>query len=152
MRSQVIRIRNLPRDRVVSKRINVKPNLFLGLLIAAGVVILVARLYYSIVGLSMVILGLFAMIVMPDHVLCEFTQDYMILYNLPEKNRCSLVYYEDIVSWHYEWHASMDLLVIMLVDGTTEALEMYSRYPVRAYMEMFAPGKEKKGSGKRGKK
>ena len=148
MKSQAIRKRNLPEDVSVLHRVQLKPTLFLILMDMAGMIFVVPKPYLVLIGIMMVMLGAFCLFVMPDGILCEFTKDYLILYNRHEKDECTMVYYEDIVSWSYEWHANSDYLTLMLVDGSTERQEVYSRR-IRAYMKLYAPGKELKTRGRR---
>ena len=37
-----------------------------------------------------------------------------------------------------------DLLVVTLLDGSTQSVDMYSKRSVAKYMRQFAPNKEKK--------
>lgn len=145
MKSQVIRNRNLPKDTKVYKKIvNVKPiGLLVGTLII-GALITLLKPYMLIIGISMVILSLFCLVVMPDKELCRFTNEYLVLYNRQNKEECTLVYWDEIVSWHYEWYKTYDQLVIELIDGSSEIQEMYSIYSIKKEMELYAPGKMKK--------
>ena len=141
MKSQAIRKRNLPSDVVVDHRIQLKPTVPLVLMAMAGMIFVVAKPYLVLIGLVMCMLAVFCLFVMPEGILCEFTSRYLILYNRKDRSDCMLVYWEDIVSWQYEWHTYADLLVIMLVDGSTEIQEVYSSR-VRRYMKKYAPNKE----------
>ena len=58
-----------------------------------------------------------------------------------------MIYWEDVVSWRYEWHAAYDQLVIGLTDGSSEVQEMYSRLSIQYYMDRYAKGKEVKNNG-----
>ncbi len=140
MKSQVIRKRNLPEDRSVSYRVQLKPTVTLVIMIMMGMIFIVAKPYLFLSGIMMGMLGVFCLFVMPDGVLCEFTGDYLILYNRKSPD-CMLVYWDDIVSWQYEKHASTDSLIIIMVDGSTETLECYSG-KIRRYMKAYVPDKE----------
>lgn len=141
MKSQVIRIKNIPDYISVRQRVQLKPTLTLVLMIMAGMLFVAAKPYLVLGGIMMTMLGAFCLFVMPDGVLCEFTKEYLILYNRRHRSDCMLVYWDEIVTWQYEKHASSDDLLIMLVDGSTEKLETYSRGICR-YMRMYAPDKE----------
>ena len=122
MKSQVIRCRNLPKDpKTYEKIINVKP-----------------------VGLLIITLSLFCLIVMPDRDLCKFTKDYLVLYNRHNRDECSLIYWDEVVSWHYEWYKTYDQLVIEMIDGSTEIQDMYSIGSIKKSMDHHIPGKMKK--------
>lgn len=103
--------------------------------------------YLLMAAMTMILLALFSLFIMPDRKLCDFTDDYLVLYNQSDRSRCYMVFWDDIVSWHYEWHASYDQLVIMLSDGSTQMQEMYSRLSIQYHMNQYAKGKEVKNNG-----
>ena len=146
MRSQVIRIRNLPADQTVRHSVHVKPTVLMVIFLLAGIVMMFMRPYLTVAAMMMILLAIFSLTVMPDRKLVEFTDDYLILYNQSDKTRCFIVYWEDVVNWKYEWHPSYDQLVITLTDGSTQMQEMYSRLPIQYYMDKYAKGKEMKNS------
>ena len=67
-----------------------------------------------------------------------------MLYNRHDKRECFIIYYEDMVSWHYEWNPSYDQLVISLVDGSVEKQEVYAKYRIGKWLNSLAPGKQAK--------
>ncbi len=145
MKSQAIKVRNLPQDpQQYYKSVRVKPILLLVLLLGLGVIFVCMKSYLLPVGSAMIVLALFALTMMPDRTLCQFTKEYLILYNLTDRSMCTIISWDEIVSWRYEYHGAADLLVVTLIDGTTEVQEMYSKLAVRSMMKMFAPGKEEK--------
>ena len=79
---------------------------------------------------------------MPDRILIQFTPDYLVLYNHRDAETCTIIYWDEIVNWQYEYHPSVDKLLINLVNGTSESIEMYSRRAVARYMNQYAPDKE----------
>ncbi len=147
MRSQVIRIRNLPADVTVRHSVHVKPTILMVVFLLVGVVMLFMKPYLLMAAMTMILLALFSLFIMPDRKLCDFTDDYLVLYNQSDRSRCYMVFWDDIVSWHYEWHASYDQLVIMLSDGSTQMQEMYSRLSIQYHMNQYAKGKEVKNNG-----
>ena len=61
-----------------------------------------------------------------------------------------MIYWDEIVNWKYEYHTSVDLLKVTTVDDNTESVEMYSKWGVRKFMNLYAPGKEvKRNAGKK---
>lgn len=144
MKSQVIKIRNIPFLPAVQKTVHVKPVLFLLLLMIAGFVLITRQYDLMIAGCCMILLSVFAMLFMPDRILVQFTSDYMILYNTREKDECTLVYWDEIVSWQYEWHTSYDTLAVTLTDGSTQTVDMFSKHSIQGIMKQYAAGKEKK--------
>ena len=144
MKSQVLRIRNLPSDRIVVHRVHVKPVILMVLFLLGGIVMLFMKPYLLVAALTMILLALFSLFIMPDRVLCEFTEQDLVLYNQTDKTRCFIIYWDEVVSWHYERHPAYDLLVVSLIDGSTQTQEMYSKMSVNSYMNQYAAGKEKK--------
>ncbi len=152
MKTQTIRIRNLPEYNGVEEKVHVKPIAFIIMMLLIGIVIAIIRSYLLLAGILLVLMALFALIIMPDKVICEFRDDYVILYNEREKTRCNMVYYEDVVSWQYEWYATVDKLVFNLVDGSSQIQEVYSKGSVKPYLDNHLPDKEiKKAKLKRSK-
>lgn len=147
MRSQSIRISNLPSDQTVRHTVHVKPTAVMVVFLLVGVAMLFMKPYMILAAMTMILLALFSLFIMPDRKLCDFTDEYLVLYNQTDRSRCFMVYWEDIVSWRYEWHASYDQLVIFLTDGSTQIQEMYSRLSIQYYMNQYAKGKEVKNSG-----
>ena len=143
MKSQKIRVRNLPETRRVIHKVQVKPTVILSILLFVGLLMMFMKPYLLVAGLTMVLLALFCQFVMPDRVLCEFCDDYMVLYNDHDRTRCNMIYYDEIVAWRYERHRSADQLVIQMIDDTTQVQEMYSKNTIRRQMETYAAGKER---------
>ena len=149
LQSQRIRIRNLPLNLVVSKKVHVKPVGMLWVFIILGILVVFMRPYLMAYGMILITLPLFALIVLPDRKLCDFTSKYLILYNQRNKQDCMIIYWDEIVSWTYERHPANDLLMISLADGSTEVQELYSRFTIARPMKQYAPGKEMKTRKKR---
>ncbi len=145
MKSQVIKSRNLPKDyKTYEKMINVKPIGLLIVTLISGVLITFLKPYLAMSGISMIVLSLFCLVVMPDKELCRFTKEYLVLFNRHHKDECTLVYWDEIVSWHYEWYKTYDKMVVELIDGSCEIQEMYSLYAIKKEMELHVPNKMKK--------
>lgn len=145
MASRRIKIRNLiEENNLVEKTVHVKPTILLVIAMAVGGILITLRGYYLILGVALVLLALFGIIVMPDRILCQFTKDYLILYNYINKEECTMIPWDEIVSWKYEYHYNYDTLVLDLVDDTTERQEMYSKRSIKKYMQIYAPDKEVK--------
>ncbi len=143
MRSCVIKIHNIPEMTEPVHHVTVKPTGLLIGVIILGMVFILRYPYFIAAGFSLVMLATFALLVMPDRTLITFTKEYMILYNLTDRTSCTMIYWEDVVTWQYEHHFRNDQLVVNLVDGTSEFADVYSRGSVARYLEQFAPGKEK---------
>ncbi|MBP3891813.1 MAG: hypothetical protein J6D29_06535 [Solobacterium sp.] len=146
MKSQVIKVKNIPAQEDKSASIRVKPMLALFLLMIFGIYSLVRNPYMLTASLMMIMISLFALLLLPDRKLADFYPDFLVLYNDRDRSSCALIYWDEIVQWQYEWHASYDLLVIHLVDGSSQQVEMYSKYRVAKLMNLYAPNKEIKST------
>ena len=144
MKSKEIRVRNLPKDDVPFYVSNVKPTSFLIIAMIAGICFLWIRTYLQVIGVMVIMVSLFSLLMLPDCKLYEIHQDYIVLYNRHDKSECFIIYYEDMVSWHYEWNPSYDQLVISLVDGSVEKQAVYAQYRIEKWLNSLAPGKQAK--------
>ena len=144
MKSKEIRVRNLPKDDVPFYVSNVKPTSFLMIAMIAGICFLWIRTYLQVIGVMVIMVSLFSLLMLPDCKLYEIHQDYIVFYNRHDKSECFIIYYEDMVSWNYEWNPSTDQLVISLVDGSVEKQEVYAKYRIEKWLNSLAPGKQAK--------
>lgn len=112
------------------------------MMVLVGFIFLFINRPFELIAIIMILVGVFSLIVLPDRVLCEFSDSWMVLYNQHNRAECVMIYYDDIVSWQYEWHSSVDSLVICLLDGTTESLDVFSKYRLEKLMNEHVPGKE----------
>ena len=125
-----------------------KPVLILWIMLFTGGLIIVMKPYLLPAGMTVMLLALFAILVMPDRDLCEFTPQYIVLFNQRDRDDCMIIYWDDIVSWRYEKKTGVDHLVFTLTDGSTEIQEMFSKRAIRKSFEQYIPGKEIKGRQK----
>lgn len=148
MKSQYIKIRNIdPKIRKESFTVRVKPWPILFAMLIFGIALLVFRSYMLGFALFIIILSVFALTVMPDRILLQFTPDYLLMYNRQDRSECTMLYWDEIVTWSYEYHASSDLLVVKLINDQTEQVDMYSKWIIVKRMQRYAAGKElKKGA------
>lgn len=146
MKSQLIRVKNLPKLEEKGRAITLKPVFALVLLMAFGFYTLWWKPYLATASMFMILISVFALTFLPDRKLVEFYSQYMVLYNQRDRSQCMLVYWDEIVSWQYEWHTTNDLLVLNLVDGTSQQIEMYSKYKVVKFMNIYVPDKQIKST------
>ena len=138
-------MRNLPDNKdEIEGIIQLKPTALLAFIMIGGILVTVLRPYMVLTGVSMILLAVFAMSVMPDGKLCQIRKNYLVLYNNVGTDLVTLVYWDEIVDWHYEWRSSADFLVITLIDGSTETQEMFSRMRIARALRQHAPDKEKR--------
>lgn len=143
MKSKQLMIYNLPTNNKMLAEIDAKPKFLFFVIMVLGVasfLLDISRLY----GAMMIIFCLFAMSFMPRVALMEFYSDYLVMYNKADKNTCELIYYDDVVCWHYHWNPSRDYLVIELIDGSEERVEAFSKAIFEYQMNHFLKGKHKK--------
>ncbi len=145
MRTQYIKIRNIPEaERKRATTIRVKPWVGLYVLLVVSLIMVFMKSYFMVLSASVVILTLFALMILPDRILVQFMQDYMILYNRTDRDECTMIYYDEVVSWHYEYHRNSDLVVVDILNGDSETFDMFSKRIIKRYMNRYMPNKEKK--------
>lgn len=142
VKSTVIKIRNLPALGLNVKSIRVKPIGALIGIMALGTVGLFFSSYLAAVGICLVSFGVFGIWLLPDRILLQATPKYLILYNTRDRYCCTLIYWEEIVQWQYEWHPSYDLLALTMVDESVQTIEVYSKRSIAKIFQEYAPGKE----------
>lgn len=148
MESKELKRYNLPEDRVLLGIIDAKPDTYLFIVFIVGVILLLTKQYtLSIVFISSPIL---AFIFLPNRVLVEFYDKYLVLYNHASKNDCEMIYYDEIVKWRYVYGTSYDELQIKLVDDSAHSIDGFSKMLYEGYMNRFL--KDKKDKTKRSKK
>ena len=123
--------------------INAKPSVFLFLMVVLGTVLEITRIS-TMYAAALIIVALVALLFMPKVPLIEFFNDYLVMYNKADKGTCELIYYEDIVSWHYSRGASNDYLHIELSNGKQEQIEGFSKVFYETQMNRFVKDKRKK--------
>ena len=142
MKSQVIKVKNLKSWAMAPKAIRLKPITTLVVIAIGGACLLFSNTYLAGLGVCLMTVSLFSLLLLPDRKLVEFTPDYLIMYNQRDESMCTIIYWDEIVKWRYEWHATYDYLVVTLIDGSSERIEMYSKHSIARSMEYYAPNKE----------
>lgn len=143
MKSKELMVYNLPDNEQQLAEINAKPNVLFSTITVLSIIsiILWGVNYYNI---ALIILSLSVVGFMPKVILMEFYDTYLVLYNRADKNKCELIYYEEVVSWYYSWGANKDYLVIELMDGSSQKLETFSKYLFEYQMNRFLKDKHRK--------
>lgn len=143
MKSKELKIYNLPINFKPHITIDAKPHLLLLLIFVVGIVLCLDE-KTTVYGIAIAVIGLSFLMFLPKLIMLEFYDDYMILHNKANKTDCVLIYYEDVVSWHYQWNAYKDYLYIELIDGTNERIEAFSKTEFELAMNRFLKDKRKK--------
>lgn len=155
MKSKVIKVCNLPADFRPVNKISVKPKMALCILILISLGLIISRTSLSILGGILMAFGIFALLVMPDRKLIEFGPQFLVLFNLKDREECKMIYWDEIMKWEYlHSQNSSDTLKITCVDGHVEMIECYKKQLISQYFSIYAQGKEmkqkrKSGSGKK---
>ena len=147
----MIKTRNLPPVTAQPYTIHVKPVAALSLMGIAGIGLLLTHSFLSGIGVMMILLSVFALLMMPDRLLMQFSPDFMVLYNQRDAARCTVIYWDEIVNWQYEYHPGVDVLALSLVDGSTQTIELFSKRSISRFMNQYAPGKEIKSTRRKEK-
>lgn len=152
MRSQVIRVRNLPSAASEKPfRIQVRPTAALLIGAASGIALSFAPQNFFYAGFALCVICLFGLF-LPDRTLCAFYKDYLVLYNQMDPGYAAVCYWDEVVRWHYEYHRKYDLLVVEMVDGSTQTADFFSKRRLARGMALYAPGKEDKTRKGKGEK
>ncbi len=141
MRTKELKVYNLPNNRTINADIDAKPYTLLLGLMGLGVMLMIFNAY--IYGASLLLLGLFAIALLPRKILIEFSDNYMVLYNKVDKNDCVIIYYDDIVFWNYQRNVQNDTLTIELLDGSVESINCFDKHRIQRFMFIYAKGKKK---------
>ena len=143
MKSKVLKIRNLPEEMQVLNEVKVKPiGSLLALMLVSGVFI-ISGSTIAIVGVVLLAISSYALLVMPDRILMQFTDEYLVLYNRKTRDECILIYWDEILLWQYQKHNNEDQLWLQLADGQTETIECFNRNKIVPYFKIYAKGKER---------
>jgi len=142
----MIKVRNLPQWTEQPYSMHVKPVFALALMGLAGLVLLIMKNALSGIGVILVLLSVFSLLLMPDRLLLQVGSEYIVLYNHRDISECTIVYWDELVNWQYEYHKGFDILALSLTDGSTQTIELYSKRPIARFMNQFAPGKEVKNA------
>ena len=142
MKSKELKIYNLPERRTVLTSIDAKPNVTIYLLFFFGVFLVVIKQY--VWGVSLSLTALLMIGLLPNRVLIEFYNEYLVLYNHADKNVCEIIYYEDVVKWSYSVGLSYDTLYITLTDDSTHKIDAFSKISFEQALNRFLKDKKEK--------
>ena len=142
MKSKVLKIRNLPENMQILNEVKVKPiGTLIFLLLVSGLFIFSGSTV-AVLGVVLLAVSIYALLVMPDRVLMQFTEEFVVLYNRKSRDECMLIYWDEILRWQYQKHNNEDMLVLDLIDGQTEAIECFNRNRTVSYFKVYAKDKE----------
>ena len=140
MKSKELKTYNLPEDRVVLSYIDAKPVIAIFIIFALGGILLAYQQY--LIGGAMMLMALGAMFLLPSRKLIEFYSDYLVLYNHANKDVCEMIYYEDVVSWHYTFGVAYDKLNFKLADDSIHSVDGFSIITFENQLNRFLKDKK----------
>ncbi len=145
MKSQVIHARNIPHTEIRPYVVHVKPVWGLTAFLILGIAMMFSKGPTAIkwIGLWIGIVCIYAQLFLPDRILLMFFDEFMVMNN-QRGSECTIVYYDEIVKWKYEYHPSGDMLVLSLVDDTTYSIELFSKLSISKVLNQYCKGKEAK--------
>lgn len=143
MKSKELKTHNLPKDDLLISSIDAKPNYLFVIMFLLAILLLFYE-NYRIYGLVTLFIAIASYLYFPKVVLMEFYQDYLVLYNRADNNTCVLIYYDEVISWNYNWSANRDYLNIELQNGENERIEAFSKTIFETSMNRFLKEKKKK--------
>lgn len=143
MKSKELKTHNLPKDDLLISSIDAKPNYLFVIMFLLAILLLFYE-NYRVYGLVTLFIAIASYLYFPKVVLMEFYQDYLVLYNRADNNTCVLIYYDEVISWNYNWSANRDYLNIELQNGENERIEAFSKTIFETSMNRFLKEKKKK--------
>lgn len=147
MNSAKIDIRNVPKTADKIKSLHLKPIKGLIVILCMGFLLLFYGRPSLIIGIWLIIVSLFGLGLMPDRLLISYNKDYLILHDSHARDKCWLIDWSEIVSWHYVKHKTYDQLFVNLIDGSSHSADSFSKRKTARIMNEYAPGKEGRRSG-----
>lgn len=120
MKSRICSIDSLD-EKTKRLKINAKPNLFLVILFLISLFLVIKSylIYLATIGL---ISSVYCLVFLPNKIILEFDQNYLIVYDTFDKTECSIVYYDEIKTYKWQTSHSYDNLIITLYDGTIKKI------------------------------
>lgn len=143
MKSKSLKSYHLPAVREVLQSFEAKPYLYLTLLAIASLLAVVEGTYF-LPGLIILFTCIFAIVILPNRLLIEFSEDYMVVYHRVNKDDCMMVYYEDVLAYFIEKNRRYDLVYFVLTDGSEIHVPIFNRRGSEKILDMFLHGKKQK--------
>lgn len=116
MKSRVYDVANIDKKRKKLK-IDAKPMVLLFIVMIIGIIFLSISFLFNI-GIIIVISSLYLIFIIPNKLILEFDQEFLIVYDVMDKRECSLIYYEEIKSFYWDKNRQYDYLVLQLIDDS----------------------------------
>lgn len=144
MKSQMIKTKNLKNIGMITHSLSVKPKGLLLVVAILGIIALFSTPFIAAIGICCITTSVFCLVLMPDRKLMQTTDEYLILYTDHNSVSCMLIAWDEIVHWQYEWHRTVDKLIITLVDGSSYSIDTFSKRSTLKLLKDYAGIKELK--------
>ena len=108
---------SLPADRVLRKKIYIKPYTAIYVILAVGAAMVVTRSSVWILGLIMIAMALFALFFVNDHLQMEICDDYVVLYSDAHPDTCDIIRWSEVAEWGIKHEAAGDFLSVRYKNG-----------------------------------
>jgi len=113
-----VKVSDLPTDRILRKKLYVKPYTAIYIVLAVGILMVVTRSSVWILGLIMIALSLFGLFFVNDHLQMEICDDYAVLYSESHPDTCDIIRWSEVAEWGIKHEAAGDFLSVRYKDGT----------------------------------
>lgn len=141
IRSKVLKIRNLPKNSERVDFISSKPYMFLTSFLAIGILMFLIQLKF--IGVVLTGLSAVGFFVMKDKVVTEFYDEYVVFYDEKKPDECYILFWEDIVVWHYlASKSSLDEIDIVLKNDKHVKFQVLSKTKILKYFRKYAHNSE----------
>ena len=143
-KNRIIRISNIPNDKVIYE-VKSKPVLSFLVSCAIGIALLFTRFWMF--GLFFLLISLYALFFLPNHIMMKFTDRFLISFNEKNDQECTIIYWNEIVKWTYiVTRQSTDFIYVELIDGDCMNLPVMPQQKVQKLLRKYAEGKEEKNT------
>lgn len=116
IKCRTVRVDSLDEFKILA-RISRKPYAsFVSLLVIAGYLMFVSE--YKIFPITLGLGCLFMIFCVKDKIILDAADRFLVLYDLKNKDLCTVVYLSEIESWEYIYKANTEEIIFYLVDGT----------------------------------
>ena len=142
MKTRELKSYNLMSNRSYNEALDAKPYVLLYILFFYGIGLVLFSEY--VFGVAVIFFSASCILFLPQRVLIEFYDEYMIAYNKANKDECSIIYYDEVASWSYVFNVHQDFLEIVLTDSSVIKIPGYSKTAYEATMNKYLKSKRKK--------
>ena len=138
-KNRVIRVENIPMEFIVYRE-KTKP---VRMLIYVLIVGLGVFFFQRILGIFLISITTYALFVVREDSLLDFTDRFIIIRDQPNKSECTIVYWRELSYWAIVASGKNNaFLKIYLDDGAEMMIYIVNVKKVREVMRKYAPKKE----------